>query len=130
MAKVNADVKKIVSQVKTAQAQLERLMKDRTWVEEVRKYAEKQKGDVRRLLQADAQKVKAFLERERKTLEKFQKEIPGELNKLAKLVQGQRKEFTGLLNRIRKNVAGKPAAAKKTAKKSAPRKRKAAPANA
>ncbi len=114
MAKSNNDVKKVLNRVKTAQAQLERLLKDRTWVEDVRKYAEKQKGEVKRLLKADASKVKTFLERERKQLEKFQSEIPGELKKLGMLVQGQKKEFNQLLTRIRKNVVGKTAGKKST----------------
>ncbi len=97
---MNAELKKVVSRVKTAQAQLENLLKNRTWVEEARKYAERQGKEVKKLISGDVSKVKTFLEKERKELERFQKQIPGEVKKFRKFVMGQRKEIEKLLGSI------------------------------
>jgi hypothetical protein len=99
---MNSEIKKIVSRVKETQAQLQTLLKDRTWVEDARKYAERQGKEVRKLLTTDMGKVKTFLERERKELERFQKQLPGEVKKLRKFVTTQKKELEKLLTSVRK----------------------------
>jgi enamine deaminase RidA (YjgF/YER057c/UK114 family) len=114
---MNEDLKRILNQVKTAQAQVERLIQDRSWVQDVRKYADQQKKEVRRLIEKDAQKVKSFLERERSQIEKFQREIPGELEKLARLVKGQKKELNRLIDKVRKNIVQGTKTSQKAAKK-------------
>lgn len=119
MAAMNTEIKKIVSRVKDAQSQLQSLLSDKTWIEGARKYAEKQKKEVRKLFRADVGKVLSFLERERKELERFQKQIPGEIKKFRKFVTGQRKEFERLLKSVRR-AGNKPAEAPAT--KSARRK--------
>lgn len=123
MKDINSEVKKVVKQVKTAQAKLQAALKDKTWVEDARKYAERQGKEVRKLLEADVTKVVAFVERERKELEKIQKQIPGEVKKLRKFVNGQRKELERLLTSLRKGKArasssGKSSGTKKARKKS------------
>lgn len=105
MNKMNAELKKVVSRVKTAQTQLQALLKDKTWMEEARKYAERQGKEVKKLLAGDVSKVKTFIEKERKELERFQKQIPGEVDKLRKFVDGQRKELEKLLKTVRKAKA-------------------------
>jgi len=95
------DVKQVLNKVKNAQGQFQALLKEKTWVEEASKYAEKQGKEVKKLLSADVAKVKVFLEKEKKELEKFQKQIPAEVDKLKKFVSAQRKEFEKLLVRIR-----------------------------
>lgn len=95
------DVKQVLNKVKTAQGQLQAILKEKTWVEEARKYAEKQGKEVKKLLSADVAKVKTFLEKEKKELEKFQKQIPAEVDKLKKFMTAQRKELEKLLVRIR-----------------------------
>ena len=99
---MNAELKKVVGRVKTAQAQLQSLLKDKTWIEEARKYAERQGKEVKKLLSGDVARVKTFLERERKELERFQKQIPSEVQKFRKFVDGQRKEFERLLKNVRR----------------------------
>ncbi len=121
MAAMNSEIKKIVSRVKDAQIQLQSLLSDKTWIEDARKYAEKQKKEVRKLLRADVGKVLSFLERERKELERFQKQIPGEFKKFRKFVTGQRKEFERLLKSVRR-VGSKPSEAPKASKAPARRK--------
>lgn len=119
--KMNVDIKKVVGRVKAAQQKLQTLLKGQDWVEEARKYAERQGKEVRKLISADAGKVKTFLERERKELERFQKQIPGEVKKLRAFVLSQRKEFEKLLVNVRKasTTGAKPKAkAKSSAKKS------------
>jgi len=105
MNKMNAELKKVVGRVKTAQAQLQTLLKDKSWLDEARKYAERQGKEVKKLLSGDVSKVKTFIERERKELERFQKQIPGEVQKLRKFVDGQRKELEKLLKTVRKAKA-------------------------
>ena len=84
---VKKEVKKIVGQLKTAQKQFQNLMKDKTWLEDVRKYAEGQGKGIKKLLSSDLTKVKAFLDREKKELDKFQKQIPNELEKIKRSCQ-------------------------------------------
>ena len=83
---MNSDLKKIVSRVKSAQNQLESMLKDKSWIEDARKYANRQSKEVKKLLTADVAKVRTFLERERKELARFQKQLPGEVQKLKKFV--------------------------------------------
>ncbi|MGZ3688639.1 MAG: hypothetical protein ACXWPM_12140 [Bdellovibrionota bacterium] len=124
MKTVNGELKKIVGRVKTAQTQLETLLKNQDWVEEARKYAEKQSKEVKKLLSGDVEKVKSFIEKERKELERFQKDIPGEVEKLRKFVMGQRKELEKLLSRVRKVKASGAGTKKKGARKSGASKKK------
>jgi hypothetical protein len=97
MKSVNAEIMKVFSRVKDAQSQLQSLVKSHDWVEEARRYAERQGKEVKRLFAPDVEKMKSFLERERKELAKFQKQIPGEVKKFRKFVSGQKKEFEKLL---------------------------------
>ncbi len=115
------ELKKVVDRVLATRAPLQAFLKDRTWVEDARKYVERQGKEVKKLLSADVTKVKAFLEKEKKELVKFQKQIPGEVKKLRKFVTSQKKELEKLLSRVRKTGAGnggtKKASATRTAKK-------------
>jgi hypothetical protein len=114
MSKVNSEIKKVVTRVKAAQTQLQEVLKSQDWVDEARKYAERQGKEVKKILTDDVGKMKTFLERERKELERIQKQIPGEVDKLRKFIAGQRKEFEKLLTNVRKlNVNGKTKATKK-----------------
>ncbi len=126
MAAVNSEIKKVISRVKEAQAKLQGLIKNQDWVDEARKYAERQSKEVKKLLSADISKVKTFLEKERKELERFQKQIPGEVKKLRVFVQGQKKELEKLLSNVRK--AGGPA--KKSKASGTAKKKKSSASNA
>jgi antitoxin component HigA of HigAB toxin-antitoxin module len=100
---MNAELKKIVSRVKTAQTRLQSMLNNQDWpgyMEEARKYAEKQGTEVKKLLSSDLGKVKTFIERERKELERFQKQIPGEVKKFRKLLMQQRKDLEKMLGSI------------------------------
>jgi hypothetical protein len=99
---MNADIKKVVNRVKAAQQDLQSYLKKQGWVEEARKYAEKQGKEVRKLFGGDHAKVKTFLEKQRRELEKFQKQLPEEVKKLRTFVKGQRKELQKLLIRVGK----------------------------
>jgi tRNA splicing ligase len=131
---MNADLKKIVSRVKTAQARLQAMLNQQDWMEEARKYAEKQGTEVKKLITADFGKVKVFIERERKELERFQKQIPGEVKKFKKLLAQQRKDLEkmlgslGNLNRKKPKTASKKGTAHGSSKKGSSRK-KAAPSS-
>jgi len=97
-----SEVKKVVERAKKAQSKLQTILKGQDWIEDARKYAEKQGKEVKKLLNTDAAKIKAFLEKERKELERFQKEIPGEVKKLRAFVKTQRKELEKLLKNLRR----------------------------
>jgi predicted Fe-S protein YdhL (DUF1289 family) len=102
MASIKGDLRQVVGRLKTAQAQLNKVLKDTSWVEEARKYAERQGQEVRKLLNTDLSKVKVFLEKERKGLEDLKNQIPGEVKKWKKYVDVQRKEVERMLTQLRK----------------------------
>jgi len=102
MKTMNTEIKKVVTRVKEAQEQLQALIKGQDWVEEARKYAERQGKEVKKLFAPDVEKMKSFLEKERKELERFQKQIPGEVKKFRKFVNVQKKELEKLLTNVRK----------------------------
>ena len=81
---------------------------------------------MKKLLNTDASKIKAFLEKERQELERFQKEIPGEVKKLRAFVKTQRKELGKLLKNLRRatktgNFKNLTKTTKKTGSKKAPK---------
>ena len=102
MKAMNSEVKKIVERAKKAQAKLQTILQSQDWIEEARKYADKQRKEVKKLLSSDIGRVKSFLEKERKELEKFQREIPGEVKKLRAFVKTQRKELEKLIKNLRR----------------------------
>ncbi|MBI2711836.1 MAG: hypothetical protein HYX41_03075 [Bdellovibrio sp.] len=102
MNSVNSEIKKVVGRVKEAQAQLETLVKSHDWVAEARHYAERQGKEVKKLFGPDVEKIRVFLEHERKELERIQKQIPGEVKKFRKFMDMQKKEFERLLVNLRK----------------------------
>ena len=114
---MNAEIKKVVSRVKEVQTQLQGLIKSQDWVEEARKYAERQGKEVKKLFAPDVEKIMDFLERERKELEKIQKQIPGEVKKFRKFMTMQKKEFEKLLSNVRSLPKAAPSKGKKTKKK-------------
>ena len=50
MKSMNTEFKKVVSRVKEAQVQLQGLIKSQDWIEEAKKYAERQSKEVKKLL--------------------------------------------------------------------------------
>ena len=134
MKTMNSEIKKVVNRVKEAQGQLQTLINRQDWVEEARKYAKRQGKEVKKLFAPDVEKMKTFLERERKELERFQKQIPSEVKKLKKFVNLQKKEFERLLLNVRKMSApgkgGKSSVAKSKTKKSPSKSKKKSSASA
>ena len=122
---VSAEMKKVLGRLKTVQSKFESAIKDASWMDEAKKYAEKQGKEVKKLISADAAKLKHFLERERKDLEKFQRQIPSEVKKVKSYVEAQRKEVEKLIKTVARQASGKKAPAKKVAKKAASKKAKA-----
>jgi ABC-type transporter Mla subunit MlaD len=96
---VRKEMKRWLDKMKAAQAQINTLVKD-NWVDEARRFAERQGKEVRKLIQSDLNKVRTFVERERKDLEKLQSQIPAELDRWKKALETQKKELSGLLNRV------------------------------
>ncbi|MBC7385771.1 MAG: hypothetical protein H7301_06375 [Cryobacterium sp.] len=124
-AKTNA--KKILERVRNARSQLESFLKDRSWIEEAKKIAEKQGNEVKKLIDTDVAKLRVFLEKEKKELEKLQAQIPGEVTKIKKFVEAQKKELSGLLTSAK---SGKGKKTKKVAKPKQPNSKKAGSAKA
>lgn len=110
MKDVNSELKKVLARVKSAQGQIQTMLKDKTWMDEAKKYAERQGKEAKKLINADVEKLKSFVEREKKELAKLQAQIPGEVAKIKKFMDHQKKELGSLL----KNVQGK---SKKKARK-------------
>lgn len=100
---MNTELKRMMDRIKDAQKRLQKIVKDQDWVGEARRYAEKHGVEMRRLFSTDMDKVKIFLERERKELERVQKQIPGEVKKFRDLLAAQRVEFEKLIRNLSKN---------------------------
>lgn len=126
--KLNGEVKKVVKRLKSAQGRLKGLISYGSWLDDARKYAERQGQEVTKLLVTDMGKIREFVDKERKELERLQKRIPAEVQKWKKYVSTQRKELEGILSNVRKAVPKKATKkAKKVGKTKAPvRKKKAA----
>ncbi len=108
------ELKRVVSKVKSVHSKLVTKINDQSWIDDARKYAEKHKAEVRKVINAEnIAKVKTFIDKEKKELERLQKQIPSEIKKLRSYVNSQRKEVEKLLRRVK---AGK--GLRKTKKKS------------
>lgn len=116
MPSAKIDVQKIIGRLKEARAQIEGLIKDRSWIEEAKKVAAKQGQEVKKILDTDVAKLKSFLEKEKKELEKLQAQIPGEVDKIKKFVDGQKKELTKLLGAVKATAETKAKSAQGAAK--------------
>jgi len=116
MPATKIDVQKIIGRLKEARTQIETLIKDRSWMEEAKKVAEKQGQEVKKILDGDVAKLKAFLEKEKKELEKLQASIPGEVEKLKKFVDTQKQELTKLLGTVKAKAETRAKSAKGAAK--------------
>lgn len=112
---MNPEIKKVVSRMKEAQSQFQSLMKKQNWMDDAKRYAERQGKEVKKLFGPDVDKLKHFLEHERKELEKFQKQIPSEVKKIRKFFNEQKKDFEKILTNVRKMSAASPKS--KTTKK-------------
>jgi GTP-dependent phosphoenolpyruvate carboxykinase len=77
-------------------------LNDHDWLDEAKNYAEKQRKEVKKLFAGDVEKVKKFLERERTSLERFQKDLPGEVKKLRGFMDGQKRELEKLMKNLRR----------------------------
>ena len=98
---LGSEVQKVVSRVKTAQKQFQEILSQRERaITEVRKYADERGKEVKKIMSDDLKKVKSFIARERKELEKLQKRLPDEITKIKGYVESQRKELEGLWKRI------------------------------
>lgn len=103
---VNIEVKKLVEKVKKTQSQFQDLMKDGRLLKEAKRLGD-QGQELKKLLKNDLSRVKSFVEKERKELEKFQKQIPSEIKKLKTFVQGRRSDLEKLLSSLKKGGAFK-----------------------
>jgi hypothetical protein len=118
---VNSELKKVLARVKTAQGQIQTLLKDKSWMDEAKKYAERQGKEAKKLINADVAKLKAFVEREKKELAKLQAQVPGEVAKIKKFVDSQKKELGSLLKTIQRKKKKKTRkVVRRTEKKAAP----------
>lgn len=124
MAVAKKNTKTLLSRVKNARAQLEGFLKDRSWIEEAKKAAEKQGSEVRKMIDSDVAKLRGFIEKERKELEKLHAQIPGEVGKLKKFVDGRKKELSKLLTNVKSTAGKKTKKAKGSAKKKVARVKK------
>ncbi len=125
MSAAKANAKKILDRVKSARTQLENLLKDRSWIGDAKKVAEKQGKEVKKIIDTDVAKLRVFLEKERKELEKLQAQIPGEVARIKHFVDGQKKELSKLLKTVKAKAKTqkKSAAGTKSKKKTGTRKK-------
>lgn len=100
--KIDAEVKKVIGRLKAARGQFEQLVKTQAWVDEARKFAEKQQREVKKLLNTDLHRVRAFIEKEKAGLNKLQQKLPTEVARVRKFVSLQRKDLEKMLKGLRK----------------------------
>ena len=128
------DVKKLMGKARTAQTQLKALLQDGNWMDEARKYVERQGKEMQKLIHGDLEKVREFVERERRELGRIQKQIPMEVTRWKKYLTSQRKELEKVLAGVR-GASKKPTrkskggAKKRSTKKAAARKAPSATAS-
>jgi antitoxin component HigA of HigAB toxin-antitoxin module len=115
-SKSKMTVKKILDRVKSARTQVESLLKDRSWIDQAKRVATKQGQEAKRILDSDIVKLKTFLEKERKELEKLQGQIPGEVQKIKKFMDQQKQELAKLLGTVKTVAEKKASKAKASAK--------------
>jgi uncharacterized membrane protein YqiK len=117
---MNPEMKKIVGRMKVAQTKLQsrvdELMTNQDWLDEAKKYAERAGTDVKKLISSDVTKVKTFVDRQRKELERVQKQLPAEVKRFQKLLNQQRTELEKMIRKIR--LAKKTGASSGTKKRS------------
>ena len=119
----NKEVQKLVKQLKKAKSNFQAYIQKNDILDDAKKYADKQGKELKKILKSDANKVKAFIEKEKATLDQFSKQLPNEVEKLKKFILSQRTELEKALNTIKKNATGKATVLKtKTAKKSSKKK--------
>jgi len=118
------DLKKLLARVRTTRARLKGLVQDGGWMEDARQYLERQGGEFQKLINSDLAKVRVFVERERRELERLQKQIPGEVKRWKKYLGSQRKELEKVLAGVRGATGVKKSrrAAKSSKKKTSSRK--------
>ena len=130
MSNMNREVQKLLKQLKATQKKFQSSIQAKNWMEEARRYAEVQKKEVSKLLSSDAKKVKTFLEREKKELDRIQKKIPAEVKKWQSYVNSQKKEAEKLLKKVKRlaktNLKTTTKKKKKTTKKKVAKKKTAA----
>jgi hypothetical protein len=117
--KTKFSVNRVMTRVKDAQNQLKSLMKDGNWMEDARRYVERQRKEVQKLIHGDLEKLRDFLERERQGLEVLQKQIPTELNRWKKYLSSQRQELEQVLSALGVRKKVKKRAKKRPAKRPA-----------
>ena len=86
---IEADLKKVMARVKSVHSEIKGLLKQTKWVDEARKNAKSQGREVMEMFAGDIDRVRGFLERERRELERFHKQLPEEVEKFRKFVRGQ-----------------------------------------
>jgi len=117
-----SEMNRWVRKVKDAQEQIKSLVGQGNWMDEARKYAERQSKEVKKLIHGDMDKLRTFVVRERRELEKLQKQIPAELNRWKKYLGSQRKELENVLTNVtgqKKKVRAKSASKSKASGKAA-----------
>ncbi len=119
MKSLGLDLKKLVKQVRDLQEQMQDLIQSQDWIEEAKKYAHGKSKKAQKRFGSDFEKLKVFLESERKELERLQKKIPTEVKKIKAFVESQKQEFEKVLGLFRASVgtqAKKESAPKKKVK--------------
>jgi hypothetical protein len=121
---MNPEIKKILNRVKTAQTKLQTrvddIMANTEWMDEAKKYAERAGNDMKKLISSDVTKVKTFVDRQRKELERVQKQLPSEVKRFQQALNQQKRELEKVLRKVR--TAKKAATAKSSKKKSTSKK--------
>lgn len=115
MKQLNQEFKKVMEQLRTAQSQIQSMIKNKDLVEEAKKFANQQGAEVKKLVEGDIKKIKRFIDKKKPEIKKLQKTIPAEVKKLQTFVNTQKSEIEKLLKKARRlsKLSKKTAPAKK-----------------
>ncbi len=101
MSTFKKDIRKVVGRAKDAQRKFHNKLKTGNWIEEARKTAEKQTREVKKLFKGDVRKVRAYLEKERKELNRLQKKIPIEIRRMRNNLKSRKGDIERMLKAVK-----------------------------
>jgi hypothetical protein len=87
------------------------------WVETVKKVAETRSEALKKMVDEDLVKAKAFISKERKELKRLQREFPKEIKKVKDYLHTQRTDLENLLSKVKKKIPVKASGKKPSSRK-------------
>jgi len=78
-------------------------------LKEAQNFADRQRREFKKIIKTDAARLKTYLEKERREIQKLQTRLPGEIKKIRQYAETQRRELDKLIKKVKtasKKAAG------------------------